>query len=1058
MLAVVDTWPKFGPAPNLSRRFNAAGRAAQTPSACPVTLYGATATVEPGNFSYSITGSTSNLDQIAHRDAGLATTPGSFPSGCTHTGTGVSSKDMVGVGLTTSGLAVMASAQYYTVTQKNQLFTLVIDSTGAMQSYDVVPMDSYPTALAAMDLNGDKNNDIIAGGSNSAQQAIVTVLPGNADGTFGTGTDYIVPGSAVVSLTVDDVNGDGKTDIIAVSGPSNQPINYSVLLGNGDGTFKAPVSYTTGPSSNPVQLGQIITAVLTSSGHKDLVSGNGTVFLGNGDGTFTQINQQAPFSYSNDIVSGDFNHDGNLDVAITAGDVISVFYGKGDGSFTAGPSYASVHNEGHLFAIDMDGDGNLDLMTGDGGNGLYGGDPLMPYAVYLLMGKPDGTFVGAQSLPFTNNGANFADLNGDGNLDAVGPIQPNLNTTPSFVTYLGTSSGIFALGSVLNLPSTGAHAVYAVNSYVVADFNGDGKPDLLFEPETASNYGWGAGFDFAPGNGDGSFGTLTFAGLPSFVPPGDTDTNPYITGLFTADFNHDGKADILYTFFDQSAKSGNYLQGYAVQLGNGDGTLKAPVITYTYNSPQIPASSSPLSSVAKIADINNDGIPDLFTITQTSSTMNQLQLYLGKGDGSFAAPVAISAADNPQGWGPVALGDLNGDGKLDLVSLGKSSTGGELAVSLGNGNGTFGVPTKLAIGSLGSASVAVADFNGDGKLDVALTGMNLPYAGVFLGNGDGTLQTIALSSTNTVAPGLSIPFVAGGISSVYDFNNDGVPDLVAGGTILLKGPSAAATTNASTIGLNASATSIQTGQNITLTATVSAPSGNSTVPTGTVSFADGANSLGTVALNASGVATLSTASLAAGSHSITATYSGDTNFAGSTSAAIAIVVQAPPPPSFGISLNPTSGTVSGSGTVISTLSLTPANGFSAAVRFVCSGLPADSTCSFSPSTVTSSGSVAATTLTITTGTSAAAVRNIPGIGAAAVTALAGLFAFWIPGRRRRLCLLGIIAGIMIALTGGCGGSKHATASTTTPAGTSQVIVTATSGQLTETATFTLTVQ
>ncbi|MFP5230300.1 MAG: FG-GAP-like repeat-containing protein [Acidobacteriota bacterium] len=863
------------------------------PSSCSFAVIDASATAQPGNFSYTIDSTTLNFQQTLHQDAGLTTTPGNYARGCAPSSLGISSKDIIGVGQTTSGLRVMASAQYYTVTKTNQLFTLVTNAKGAMQSYGTVSMDTYPTALVATDLNGDQNNDIIAGGENSANQATVTVLLGKADGSFGAGTDYVLPGAQFVSLTVDDVNGDGKADIIAVSGPSNQPIDYSVLLGNGDGTFQAPVNSTTGPSGNPAQLGQVITAALTSSGHKDLISSTGVVFLGKGDGTFTQSSTQAPFSGANDLVSGDFNHDGKMDVAVTANDAISIFYGNGDGTFAAGPSYATIQNEGHLLALDMDGDGNLDLLTGDGSNGIYGGDALTPWEAYILMGNSDGTFVGAQSLPFANNGSNVADVNGDGNVDAVGVIQPNLNTTPYFSTWLGTASGILKQGPVLQLPSTGTNAVYAVGSYAVADFNGDGKPDLLFEPETAANYGWGAGFAFAPGNGDGSFGTINFTALPSFVATGDTDVNPYITGLSVADFNHDGKQDILYTFFDQSGKTGNYLEGFAVQLGNGDGSFKAPVVTYTYNSAQPPQSSSPLASVAQIADINHDGNPDVFAIAQPSLNSSQLQLYLGKGDGSFASPTTIPAADNPQGMGPIALGDLNGDGKLDLVSIGKGAKGGELAISLGNGDGTFAAPTILAIGTPASPSVAIEDFNGDGKMDVALTGMNFPYTGVFLGNGDGTLQTISIPSSSTVAPGVSIPFFAGGMSSGYDFNKDGIPDLIAGRIILLKGQAAAPTTAASTTSLSASAATIQAGQSVTLTATVSGPSGNSTVPTGAVTFLDGTTTLGTGTLNSSGVATYTTSALSAGAHSMTASYSGDSNFAASTSTATVVTVNAP---------------------------------------------------------------------------------------------------------------------------------------------------------------------
>jgi hypothetical protein len=166
------------------------------------------------------------------------------------------------------------------------------------------------------------------------------------------------------------------------------------------------------------------------------------------------------------------------------------------------------------------------------------------------------------------------------------------------------------------------------------------------------------------------------------------------------------------------------------------------------------------------------GALDIFT---EASTVNgntvtwQMQLYLGNGDGTFGAATLPKVADNigPPSFGSavgqIVLADMNGDGKPDLLTLGTTTNGNkaELAIALGNGDGTFQTPTILdfAGGSSLGYGLAAADFNGDGKMDVAIGGFNPPEdTGIFLGNGDGTVQS-AQSSTGVVEPAEGIAFV-----------------------------------------------------------------------------------------------------------------------------------------------------------------------------------------------------------------------------------------------------------------------------------------------------------
>jgi hypothetical protein len=156
---------------------------------------------------------------------------------------------------------------------------------------------------------------------------------------------------------------------------------------------------------------------------------------------------------------------------------------------------------------------------------------------------------------------------------------------------------------------------------------------------------------------------------------------------------------------------------------------------------------------------------------------------------------------------------------------------------------------------------------------------------------------------------------------------------------------------------------VTTGQSVTFTATVTPQSGSG-VPTGTVTFLDGSTSLGTGALNASGVATFSTTTLAAGSQSITASYGGDTNNAASTSAAVTVTVGAAAAGTYTMAVSSSTLNLTGGQASTLTVTLTPAGGFNAQINLGCSGLPQGVTCTFSPTSVTPNGAPVTSTVSI----------------------------------------------------------------------------------------------
>jgi hypothetical protein len=272
----------------------------------------------------------------------------------------------------------------------------------------------------------------------------------------------------------------------------------------------------------------------------------------------------------------------------------------------------------------------------------------------------------------------------------------------------------------------------------VGDFNGDGKLDLA-----VVNFGdWN--IYVLLGNGDGTFQ----AARSVYVASG----GGFPWYVVAADFNGDGRLDLAVSNYQDNSLS--------VLLGNGDGTFQAPQTT--------PVGTNP----AKVAvgDFNGDGKPDLAVSSVANGTVSVL---LGKGDGTFLPPLVTPAGANP--W-YFAVGDFNGDGKLDLAVADygcpldcNSSPSNTVTVLLGNGDGTFLPGTNLTVGN-GPAGVAVGDFNGDGRLDLAVTNLNDNTLSVLLGNGDGTFQ-----APHTFAdPGMTHPYFV----AVGDFNGDGKLDLV----------------------------------------------------------------------------------------------------------------------------------------------------------------------------------------------------------------------------------------------------------------------------------------
>jgi hypothetical protein len=788
---------------------------------------------------------------------------------------------------------------------------------------------SYATVVASVaiaDVNGDGKPDVLVGGTCTsgvcATEEVISVLLGNGDGTFRQG-GYFASTSGAGALAVGDLNGDGKADVVSVGG------SVGVMLGNGDGTFQPQVVYNSGGSG----ANDVVIADVNGDGKPDLVVSNQNVallsadggvgvLLGNGDGTFqTAVSYDAGAMQSYSVAVMDLNGDHHPDIVVTtlyaanaynndyADGSVGVLLGNGDGSFQPVVNYYSGGGQTYGVAIaDLNGDGKPDLLVANAsvGKGSGGTDN----ALGVLLGNGDGTFQQATSYATGAIGGFsvvVADMNGDGKADALITEQyPNPGGPAVVGVVLGNGDGSF------RAPVIYASATYADNTIAAVDVNGDGKLDLVIAAQGVSCTGCVGGVSVMLGNGNGTF--------QSPVAYGTGTTNP-TDSVAVADLNGDGKSDIVAA--SSCISNVSCVSSVAVLLNNGDGTFKAAV-NYATNGQAV-------HSVA-IGDVNGDGKPDIVVANFCASgdfycVSGTVGVLLGNGDGTFR-PVIIygTGGQHPTA---VALGDLNDDGKPDIVVSNYQTTSGDytgrIGVLLGNGDGTFQPATTYLSGGIANNSVTIVDLDGDGKLDLiavnqgATSGQSTGTLGVLLGNGDGTFRTAIVTSTTrlsvdyfaqvaiadfngdgkidvacgasdflllgngdgTFQPVSPLGFEGTGIAA-GDFNIDGRPDLAVGGVAILLNISPGFGQNTTT-SLASSLNPSAYGQKVTFTATV-APLSSGT-PTGTVSFKDGAANLGTVSLS-SGSGSLSSSTLSAGSLSITASYSGDSNFSPSTSAAL----------------------------------------------------------------------------------------------------------------------------------------------------------------------------
>lgn len=569
---------------------------------------------------------------------------------------------------------------------------------GAGNGSFAIPLNSNPggdlNAITSGDFNLDNHPDLAL----SAYQGTVLVLMGLGDGTFGSAVPYSVFGSDQFYVTAARLNGDAYDDLIVATGVTAK---VSVLLNNGNGTFASPVNYdsaggasfiavgalnadslpdlavantaagsvsvfygqSNGTLSNAVfyDIGSEVwgTAIedFNEDGYPDIAISGGRVLFGNSGGTFT-LQSSAGFDRTSRLIPGDWKEDAHQDLLVMNQGSVSLLPGNGNGTFGAIVRTLAGNNPWSSAAGDFNEDGNADVVVSDFSANL----------VEILTGKGDGTFNAPTSYSICGGQAvsvTVTDLNADGHSDLAVACQ----SVTSISVLLGDGTGNFSTSTVV-APGWGG-----VSAVAAGDFNEDGKQDL-----TVINTG-SSSIKALLNQGDGTF-------VSSYS--GSVSASSYSDFISVSDVNNDTHVDLIVSGI-----------GFKVFLGDGSGSFT-------------PAGS--LSSFAgslTAADFNGDQFLDLaFAATRF------LWFYPGLGNGTFGT---FQSFQTDYDSSAAVTADLNGDGLADVATRNDDSS--SVSVLLSHGDGTFAGGIHLLTGSKVS-SLTPVDLNNDGRTDLVTTNVN----------------------------------------------------------------------------------------------------------------------------------------------------------------------------------------------------------------------------------------------------------------------------------------------------------------------------------------------